>query len=143
MWVRTLTTVPSNTDALLEALRGVTPQALDDLAQATSRDRGHVHAHLARPVCRGAITTLHLRWWTEHDRSVTPSVDGELELRPIAAHATELAITAQYRCRESLRELGDSAFLRRVAESVVRGFLDSLVKSLEPATRALTVPGRS
>jgi hypothetical protein len=143
MWVRTLTTVPSNADALVEALRRVTPEALDDLAQATSRDRGHVHAHLARPVRRGAITTLHLRWWTEHDRSVTPSVDGELELRPIAAQATELAITAQYRCRESLRELADSVFLRRVAESVVRGFLDSLVKSLEPATRALTVPGRS
>ena len=143
MWVRTLTTVPSNADALVEALRRVTPQALDDLAQAASRDRGHVRAHLAQPVRRGAITTLHLRWWTEHDRSVTPSVDGELEVRPIGAQASELAITAQYRCRESLRELGNSVFLRRVAESVVRGFLDSLVQSLESATRALTVPGRA
>jgi hypothetical protein len=142
MWVRVVTTVPSNGDALVEALRHMTPLALDELAEAASRDGGHVHAHLAPPIRRGAITTLHLRWWTEHDRSVTPSVDGELELRPVGAQVTELAITAQYRCRESLRELADSAFLRRVAESVVRGFLDSLVQSLEPATRALAVPGR-
>jgi hypothetical protein len=142
MWVRVVTTVPSNGDALVEALRRLTPLALDELAQAASRDGDHVHAHLAPPVRRGAITTLHLRWWTEHDRSVTPSVDGELELRPIRAQATELAITAQYRCRESLRELADSAFLRRVAESVVRGFLDSLVHSLEPATEDLVLTGQ-
>jgi hypothetical protein len=141
MWVRVVTTVPSNGDALIEALRRLTPLALDELAQAASRDGGRLHAHLAPPVRRGAITTLHLRWWTEHDRSVTPSIDGELELRPVGAQVTELALTAQYRCRESLRELADSAFLRRVAESVVRGFLDSLVQSIEPPTRALAVPG--
>jgi hypothetical protein len=143
MWVRALTTVPSNADELLEALTLVTPRALSDLAQAASRNDGRVHAHLAQPVRRGAITTLHLAWWTDHDRSVTPSIDGELELRPVGAQVTELAITAEYRCRESLRELTDAAFLRRVAESVVRGFLDSLVQSLEPATRALAVPGRA
>jgi hypothetical protein len=139
MWVRTVTTVPSNGDALVEALRRVTPQALDDLAQAASHDGGQVHTHLAPPVCRGAITTLHLRWWTDHDRSLTPSLDGELELRPLGAQATELAITAQYRCRESLRELSDTVFLRRMAESVVRSFLDSLVQSLEPAMGALAL----
>jgi hypothetical protein len=139
MWVRTLTTVPSNADALIEALLRATPEALDDVAQAASRDGSHVHASLAPPVRRGAITTLHLRWWTDDDRSLTPSVDGELELRPVGAQSTELAITAQYRCRESLRELGDSVFLRRVAESVVRSFLDSLVESLEPAMGALAL----
>jgi len=143
MWVRTLLTVPSNADALAEALLHLKPQVLNDLAQAASHDGGQVHTHLAPPVCRGAITTLHLRWWADHDRSLTPSLDGELELRPLGAEATELAITAQYRCRESLRELADSVFLRRVAESVVRGFLDSLVHSLEPGTRALAVPGRA
>jgi hypothetical protein len=143
MWVRTITTAPSNADALAEALLQVTPQALDELARAASRDRGQVHAHLSAPVRRGVITTLHLRWWTEHDRSVTPSLDGELELRPVGAQATELAITAQYRCREPLRELAESVFLRRVAESIVRGFLDSLVQSLEPATEALALTGRA
>ncbi|HXN00386.1 MAG TPA: hypothetical protein VN973_00680 [Candidatus Dormibacteraeota bacterium] len=136
MWVRTLTTVPSNADALVETLLRVTPQALDDLARVASRDGNRVHAHLAPPIRRGPITTLHLRWWTEHDRSLTPSLDGELELRPVGAQSTELAITAQYRCREPLRELADSVFLRRVAESVVRSFIDSLVQSLEPAISA-------
>jgi len=139
MWVRTLMTVPSNADALAEALLRLTPQALNDLAQAASHDGGQVHTHLAPPVCRGAITTLHLRWWTDHDRSLTPSLDGELELRPLGAQATELAITAQYRCRESLLELSDTVFLRRMAESVVRSFLDSLVQSLEPAMGALAL----
>src|ERR1700694_5349081 len=136
MWVRTLTTVPSNADALVETLLRVTPQALDDLARVAARDGNRVHAHLAPPIRRGPITTLHLRWWTEHDRSLTPSLDGELELRPVGAQSTELAITAQYRCREPLRELADSVFLRRVAESVVRSFIDSLVQSLEPAISA-------
>jgi hypothetical protein len=134
-----LTTAPSNADALVEALLRVTPQALDELARTASREGGQVHAHLASPVRRGAVTTLHLRWWTEHDRSTTPSVDGELELRPVGTQATELAITARYRCREPLRELADTLFLRRLAESIVQGFLNSLVQSLEPATNALAV----
>lgn len=142
MWVRTVTTVGRNADALVEALLQVTPQTLDELARAASRDSGQVHAHVSAPVRRGAITTLHLRWWTEHDRSVTPSVDGELELRPVGVALTELAITAQYRCREALRELADSAFLRRLGESIVRSFLDSLVHSLEPATGALAATRR-
>jgi hypothetical protein len=143
MWVRTLTTVPSNAGDLAEALLHVTPQTLDELARAASHDRGQVHAHLSSPVRRGVVTTLHLRWWTESDRSITPSVDGELELRPVGAQSTELAITAQYRCREALRELADSVFLRRVAESVVRSFLDSLVQSLEPATEAVAFADRT
>jgi hypothetical protein len=130
MWVRSVVTVPSNADALVEALVRLTPEALADLAQAASRDGGHVHAHLARPVRRDAITTLHLRWWNDHDRSLTPAVDGELELRPLCAESTAVAITAQYRCRERLRELADSMFLRRMAESVVKAFLNSLVEQL-------------
>jgi hypothetical protein len=134
MWVRSVATLPSNADAVVEALVGMTPEALAGIAQGASRDGGQVQLHLARPVRRGDITTLHLRWWTEHDRSLTPSVDGELELRPVGAQSTELAITAQYRCREALRELADSVFLRRISESVIKGFLDSLVRSLELAT---------
>jgi hypothetical protein len=139
MWVRSVATLPSNVDTVLEALAAMTPEALAGIAQGASRDGAPVQLHLAHPVRRGDIITLHLRWWTEHDRSLTPSVDGELELRPVGAQSTELAITAHYRCREPLRELADSVFLRRLSESVIKGFLDSLVRSLELATSARLV----
>ena len=131
MWVRSVATLPSAADALVAALVSMTPDALARLAQEASRDDGHVLLHLAPPVRRRDTTTLHLRWWTESDRSLTPAVDGELELRQVDAQSTELAITAQYRCREPLRELTDSVFLRRISESVIRGFLDSLARCLE------------
>ena len=137
MWVRSVATVPSNADALVQALVRLTPEALAGLAQAASSDGGHVQAHLARPVRRDSITTLHLRWWNDRGGSLTPAVDGELELRPLGARSTELAITAQYRFREPLRELANSVFLRRMSESVIRAFLDLLVLSLEPAMSAL------
>jgi len=139
VWLRSVATVPSPTGALVEALGRLTPDTLATLAQAASRDGCHLSAHLGHPVRRDEITTLHLRWWNDRDRSLTPALDGELELRPLGAQSTELAITAQYRCRASLRELADSMFLRRVAESVVKAFLHSLAESLEPASCALTV----
>ncbi len=141
MWVRSVATVPSPAGALVEALGRLSPDTLADLAQAASRDGCHLRAHLGRPIRRDEITTLHIRWWNDRDRSLTPAVDGELELRPVGAQLTELAITAQYRCRAHLRELADSMFLRRVAESVVKAFLDSLVEYLELATDALAVTG--
>jgi hypothetical protein len=135
MWVRSTVTVPSPAVALVEALGRLTPDMLASLAEAASHDGCHLQAHLARPVHREEITTLHLRWWHDRDRSLTPALDGELALRPIGPQSTEVAVTAQYRCREQLRELADSMFLRRVAQSVVTAFLDSLVKHLEIAER--------
>lgn len=140
MWVRVVATVPSNADAVAKALVHLTPEALAGLAQAASRNGGHVQAHLALPVRRDEITTFHLRWWNDHDRSLTPSVDGELALRPRGPQSTEMALTAQYRCREALRELAGSIFLRRVAESVVGAFLDSLIEHLELQTATVAVP---
>lgn len=137
MWVRSVVTVPSPAGALAEALGRLSPDTLAALAQAASRDGCHLHAHLGRPVRRDEITTFHLRWWNDGNRSLTPAVNGELALRPLSAQVTELAITAQYQGQATLRELADSMFLRRLAESVVTAFLHSLVESLEPATGAL------
>jgi hypothetical protein len=130
VWVRAVATVPSNADAVVEALGRLTPDTLATLAQAASHDGCHLRAYLARPVRRGDVTTLHLRWWHERDRSLSPAVDGELELRPMSPQSTTLAITARYRCREALRELANSMFLRRMGESVVKAFLNSLVDQL-------------
>jgi len=142
MWVRATATVPSPTGVVVEALGRLTPDTLATLAQAASNDGCHLSAHLGRPVRRDEITTIHLRWWNDRARSLTPGIDGELELRPLDTQSTEVAITAQYRCREALRELADSMFLRRMAESVVMAFLDSLVEHLEIAERLLVLkPG--
>jgi len=105
MWVRSTATVPSPTGVVVEALGRLTPDTLATLAQAASNDGCHLSAHLGRPVRRDEITTIHLRWWNDRARSLTPGIDGELELRPLDTQSTEVAITAQYRCREALREL--------------------------------------
>ncbi len=141
MWVRSVVTVRSPADALAEALGRLSPDMLAAIAQAASRDGCHLRAHLGRPVRQDEITTLRIRWWNDRDRSLTPAVNGELELRPLGAQLTELAITAQYQCHAILRELADSMFLRRMAESVVKAFLESLVEHLEPAADALPVTG--
>ncbi len=133
MWVRAVTTVPWPLDSVVEALGRLTPNTLATLAEAASHDGCHLRAHLASPLPQGDITTLHLRWWHDGDRSLTPAVDGELELRPTGPQSTELALIARYRCRETLRELADSMFLRRVGESVVKAFLGLLVERLGPA----------
>ena len=139
MWVRRTAAVPRPAGALVEALGRLTPDTLATLAEAASHDGCHLRAHLAPPVHRDEITTLHLRWWHDRNRSLTPALDGELALRPMGPQSTEIAITARYRCREQLRELADSMFLRRMDESVVKAFLDSLVTSLEPAMTVLAL----
>ena len=57
----------------------------------------------------------------------------------MSAQVTELAITAQYQCSATLRELADSVFLRRMAESMVKAFADSLIGCLEPAAGVLAI----
>ncbi|HEX9097766.1 MAG TPA: hypothetical protein VF990_16890 [Candidatus Dormibacteraeota bacterium] len=128
MWVREARTVPSGADTLVEALGRLSPDTLASLAEAASHDGCHLSASLATPVRRDEVTTFHLRWWHDRERSLTPALDGELALRPVGPDSTELAITARYRCRERLRELADTVFLRRLGEAVVATFLDSLVQ---------------
>jgi len=128
MWLRSVRTVPSNAGALVAALGRLTPDVLASLAEAASHDGCHLRASLATPVQRDEITTFHLRWWHDRERSLTPALDGELALRPRGPDSTELAITARYRCRERLRELANTMFLRRLGEAVVATFLDSLVQ---------------
>jgi len=143
MWVRSVVTVPSPAGALAEALGRLSPDRLAALAQAASRDGCHLHANFGRLVRRDEITTFHIRWWNDRDPSLTPALNGELALRPVNAQLTELGITAEYQCHAILRELADSMFLRRTAESVVKAFLHSLAGQLQPAADALAVTGSS
>jgi hypothetical protein len=141
MWVRAETTMPSPVESLEDALAGLSPQTLAALAQEASRDGCHLRAQLAGPIQRSGGTTHHLRWWNDGERSLTPSLDGELELRSQGRVTAGIAITAQYRCRASLGELADSMFLRRVATSVVNTFLGLLVEYLQQTQRALVPAG--
>ncbi len=140
MYLRVAATVPSSADGLVAALGRLTADTLASLAETASHDGCRLRASLAPPIQRDEVTTLHLRWWHDRDRSLTPALDGELALRPIGPQSTELAITARYRCRERVRELADSMFLRRVGEAVVNAFLDSLVQGLGPFDHGIRVP---
>jgi hypothetical protein len=132
VWLRSVRTVPSNADALVAALGRLTPDVLASLAEVASHDGCQLRASLATPVQRGGVTTLHLRWWHDRGRSLTPALDGELALRPVGTDSAELVVTARYRCHERLR-LADSMFLRRMGESVIRAFLDLVVQAIDSA----------
>jgi hypothetical protein len=142
MWLRSVRTVPSNADALVATLGRLTPDVLATLAEAASHDGCHLRVSLATPFKRDEVTTFHLRWWHDRERSLTPALDGELALRPVGADSTELAITARYRCRERLRELADTMFLRRLGAAVVATFLDSLVQMVS-GTMTIAPAGHS
>lgn len=137
MWLRSVMTVPWRADTLEAALGRLSPDVLATLAEAASHDGCHLRASLATPVKRDEVTTFHLRWWHDRERSLTPALDGELALRPVGPESTELAITARYRCRERLRELANTMFLRRLGEAAVATFLDSLVQMVS-ATLTIT-----
>lgn len=141
MWVRAEATLPLPLESVEEALATLSPQTLAKLAQEASRDGCHLRAQLAGPIQRHGSTTHHLRWWNDCERSLTPSLDGELELRSGEAAVTEIAITAQYRGRAALSELTDSMFLRRVATSVVNTFLGLLAEYLQQMQNALVPAG--
>ena len=142
MWVRAEATLPLPLESVEEALASLSPQTLATLAQEASRDGCHLRAQLAGPIQRYGSTTHHLRWWNDCERSLTPSLDGELELRSGEPAVTETALTAQYRCRASLGELTDSMFLRRVATSAVNTFLGLLAEYLQQVQRPL-VPAKT
>ncbi|MEO6798300.1 MAG: hypothetical protein ABI289_15130 [Candidatus Dormibacter sp.] len=125
---------------MLETLRRGGSSAIAAIAQDVSGPGEHLHGQLGCPVPRDLNTTFHLRWWNDRDRSLTPRVNGELEVRPLATDSTQLVITVDYRCRARLRELADSMFIRRTAESVVNAFLHALVDYLERATEAQMRP---
>lgn len=137
MWVRAAATVPAPIGVLTEGVSQLSTERLATLAQGASHDASHLRVHLGSPVRRDDVTTAHIRWWNDRNRSLTPALDGELELRWLDAGTTRMAITAHYRCHELLRELGDTIFLRRVAESVLAAFLDSLKTELQASAPAL------
>ena len=137
MWVRAATIVPVPIGVLTEGVSQLSTERLATLVQAASHDASHLRVHLGSPVLSDHVTRFHLIWWNDRNRSLTPALDGELELRWLDATTTRMAITAQYRCHELLRELGDTIFLRRVAESVLAAFVNSLQSELQASAPAL------
>lgn len=86
----------------------------------------HFGAQLGRSVNRATLTALPLRWWNDKARSLTPGFIGELRVRPHGEQVTEFAVTGEYHPRSHLYELVEGGFLSRMANAVVRSFLDQL-----------------
>ena len=104
------------------------------LARLDEASQCHVGAQLGRPVSHDAVTILLLHWWNDKSRSLTPGFIGELRLRAQSAEASELAVVGEYYPRAHLYELVPHALLARMANAVVRCFLDPVADAVLSAS---------
>ena len=146
--IRYAVEVPAPADVVAKRLQQLSAETLADCARAaTSYGEGLIeqsglarldqatisdlHVQLGQPSALQSTTAFHIRWWNEASASKTPSVNGELEVGELGPRLTELAITAEYGARTYLRELTDRTFLGRMSETVLKRFLDGVVRNLD------------
>ena len=142
MLIESRAAAPGNAEAVIQAMTGLSVESLEAFAQKATGDGGQLRAHLGLPRPLPGATTFHIRCWNVSSRSLSPSFDGELEVRPLDEKRTGLMLTAQYRPAEPLRELANPLVLRSKAQIVLNRFVDQLVDCLRPAPDALVVGGR-
>ena len=75
-------------------------------------------------------TVVPLRWDGDRSERLFPSLDADLEIAPLSADRTQLAISARY--VPPLGVVGraiDRAMLFRVAEATLKDFLDRVARA--------------
>ncbi len=90
-----------------------------------SRIARQVAMELGAPVTMPTKTVVPLRWTPTAGTGLFPALDADLEIAPLGAHRTQLAMSARY--VPPLGALGraiDRALLFRVAEATIKDFLD-------------------
>jgi len=101
----------------------------DDLRIARS-----VEIEFGEKVLVGPRTAFPFRWSASGPGGLFPALDADLEVAPLGAKSTHLAISARY--VPPLGKLGrliDRAVLSRVAEATVKDFLDRVARAVEEA----------
>lgn len=86
-----------------------------------------VAVSLGEPIRMPTKTVLPLHWEAAEGPGLFPSLDADLEIAPMGAGATQLAVSARY--VPPLGRLGrviDRALLHRVAEATIKDFLDGV-----------------
>jgi hypothetical protein len=119
--VRLVAAATSSGEALLER---------SGLARLDEANQCHFGGQLGRPFSRNSLVAFQLRWWNDKSRSLTPGFIGEVVIRSLGDHASELAIVGQYHPRAHLYELVDRRFLDHLGTAVVSSFLDLLREKL-------------
>ena len=90
-----------------------------------------VVVELGDPVRTGAKTVFPLRWTASGAAGLFPSLDADLEVAPLRAGRTQLAMSARY--VPPFGAVGraiDRAVLSRVAEATLKDFLDRVADTI-------------
>jgi hypothetical protein len=90
-----------------------------------------VAIELGDPVRMPSKTVVPIRWTAVGASGLFPALDADLEIAPLDAHRTQLAMSARY--VPPLGALGraiDRAIMFRVAEATLKDFLDRVRDSL-------------
>jgi hypothetical protein len=94
-----------------------------------------VAIEFGEPVRMAAKTILPLRWTATGAAGLFPALEADLEIAPISANRTQLAMSARY--VPPLGPIGraiDRAVLFRVAEATLKDFLDRVGEALVETT---------
>ncbi|MEX0991259.1 MAG: hypothetical protein WD004_03190 [Actinomycetota bacterium] len=124
-------------DALLAQPGGWVPGLVEDVEQrgeallgevgltASGRLQKRVVIEFRDPIRFPSRTVLPMTWRAASNQSLFPVFEADVEVAELGPHRTQLAISARY--RPPLGPVGaaiDRALLHRVAETMVKDFLD-------------------
>jgi hypothetical protein len=90
-----------------------------------------VRIELGEATRLGDKTVLPMSWQATGGGGLFPAMDGDLEVAPLGAARTQLAMSARY--QPPLGRLGtamDRAVLHRVAEATIKDFVDRVAQTL-------------
>ena len=93
---------------------------------------------LGEPITMATKTLIPLRWEATGPTGVFPSMEADLEIAPLGAVTTQLAMSARYvPPMGAVGRAMDRAMLFRVAEATLKDFLDRVGRALmSPTTGA-------
>jgi hypothetical protein len=105
------------------------------LADVGFGSRGRIHktveVEVGEPVVANGATAIPIRWSASGPGGILPALDADLEVAPLGAEGSQLAISARYVPPfGGLGRLIDRAMLARVAESTIKCFLDRVAEAV-------------
>jgi hypothetical protein len=90
-----------------------------------------VTVEIGSPAHLGTTVVIPLAWTPVHAAGLLPSLEADLEIAPLGAGRTQLAISARYEPPLGLMGRAiDRAILHRVAEATMKDFLDRVRDAL-------------
>ena len=85
----------------------------------------------------GEKTVLPMSWHATGASGLFPVMEGDLEVAPLGAERTQLAMSARYTPPlGSLGDVADRAILHRVAEATIKDFVDRVGQAIAPIAGA-------